>query len=150
MASSNPAIPTVFERETRIRDYCATNLDMLRPQERVIGKEFAWTYGGVRADLRTVDKDDVLRDWEFKIEADYCALGQILTYVALTRQHTKFQRRVVGVIAAFSFHPLLKQTIETMNLGIELVEIPSYLALAGMVPLDPSPKPGMPDIPKLG
>src|SRR5262249_46487919 len=88
-----------------------------------------------RADLRSVDVSDVLLEWEFKLFADALALGQILVYVALARREQKRFRRVRGVIAAFGFAEELQYAIETMNLGIELVEIPESLRWGGSAPL---------------
>jgi RecB family endonuclease NucS len=131
------ALPTLaFAHETHIRNAYSTNLSFYRPLEALIKREVSYSMAPVRADMRTVDQDDILREWEFKLTADYSALGQILTYVALARREYKFQRQVRGVIAAFQIPGLVRETIETMNLGIELVSIPYYLCAAGNVPLN--------------
>jgi hypothetical protein len=84
--------------------------------------------------MRTVDKTQLLREWEFKIHADYRALGQILTYIALARRERDFARVVRGVIAAFDFQPEVRLAIEVLNLGIELVILPPWMAAAGGIP----------------
>ena len=86
---------------------------------------------GARADMRTVDHGQTLREWEFKIEADYSSLGQALVYVALARRASNFERPVRGVVAAFSFPDHIAYANEAMNLGLELVEIPPWLRQAG-------------------
>ena len=124
-----------YEHECRIRDCFAKNLFDLRPNERLIATESVYEGTGTRVDMRTVDKFNVLREWEFKIEAGYTALGQIITYLAMARIRDNFRNRIAGVIAAFDFHPELARVIEVMNLGIELVTIPQWMARAGRVPL---------------
>jgi RecB family endonuclease NucS len=98
--------------------------------------------------MRTVDSENVLRVWEFKIVASYDGLGQILSYLALERRATDFGRRVEGVLAAFSIQPEIRTAIDVLNLGIELVEVPTKLRLAGDVPAITSYIP-VPDIPAL-
>lgn len=124
-----------YEHECRIRDCFAKSLRDLRPNERLIATESVYEGTCTRVDMRTVDKFNVLREWEFKIDAGYSALGQILTYLAMARLRDNFQSRITGVIAAFDFHPELARVIEVMNLGIELVTIPQWMARAGRVPL---------------
>ena len=85
-----------------------------------------------RADMRTVDRENVLREWEFKLYADYRALGQIIQYVALARLAENF-RVIRGVIAAFEFSPELPKVVEVANLSIELVVIPDWMRGAGGV-----------------
>jgi hypothetical protein len=99
--------------------------------------------------MRTVDSGNVLRIWEFKIAASYDGLGQILSYLALERLATAFGRRVEGVLAAFSIQPEIRTAIGVLNLGIELVELPAKLRLAGGVPAITNSTP-LPDIPTLG
>ncbi|MGF6947886.1 hypothetical protein QF028_000379 [Neobacillus sp. B4I6] len=125
-----------FEHETRIRNLYANNLNHLRANEILIGTEQWYTGTRLRVDMRTVGENGVLREWEFKIFADYDALGQIITYVAMSRLREKFERPVQGVIAAFSFHEEIPKAIEVMNLGIELVTIPRWMRLAGKIPDD--------------
>lgn len=134
-----------FEHECRIRNCFAKNLSDLRPNERLIATESVYEGTGTRVDMRTIDKFNVLREWEFKIEAGYSALGQILTYLAMARLRDNFQNRITGVIAAFDFHPELAKVIEVMNLGVELVTIPQWMARAGRVPLAPATNPRKPN-----
>jgi hypothetical protein len=124
-----------FAHECRIRDLFAESFTELRSDELVIATEHRCGATSIRADLRTVDKNNVLREWEFKIRASYEAVGQILTYVAMARQRENFARTIRGVIAAFEFQPEIKDTIEIMNLGIELVSIPRWMAKAGKIPI---------------
>ncbi|WP_344176347.1 hypothetical protein [Kribbella lupini] len=109
-----------------------------------------YTYSGsrVRADMRTVDRHDVLRLWEFKIHGNYAGLGQALTYLALAREELGFDRVVRGVLAAFDIQPEVRRAVEILNLGIELVIIPEKLRLAGGVPGIAAPV-AVPQIPQL-
>ena len=101
-------------------------------------KEVTYRESAIRADMRTVDCNGMLREWEFKIHADYQALGQILIYVAHARQEMAF-RPVQGVIAAFSFLPELRRAVDLMNLSIELLTLPAWMRAAGCVPPDSEP-----------
>lgn len=123
-----------YERETRIRDYYAAELDQNRPDERLVARENSYAGTAVRADMRTIDRRNIIRLWEFKIRASYEALGQILVYVAMARRAEGYGRPIRGVIAAFAFQPEVVYTVEGMNLGIELVTLPQVLALAGGIP----------------
>ncbi len=123
-----------FEHETRIRNYFSQNVTRLRPGERVLDTEHSYPGNRLRVDMRTIDVYNCIREWEFKISAEYSALGQILTYVALARQRYQFHRTVRGVIAAFTFMPEIVTCVEVMNLGIELVTIPSSMKYAGNIP----------------
>ena len=127
--------PEEFAHECRIRDLYSRYFFEQRSDERVIATEHRCGTANVRADLLTIDKSNTLREWEFKIRAEYKALGQILTYVALTREEKGFQRPVRGVIAAFEFQPEVKRAVEVLNLGIELIEIPAWMAKAGAIPV---------------
>lgn len=127
-----------FAHECRIRDLHSKHFFELRSDERVITTEHRCGAANVRADLLTVDKSNTLREWEFKIRADYKALGQILTYVALTREEKGFERSVRGVIAAFEFQAEVKRAVEVLNLGIELIQIPVWMAQAGGIPVTTS------------
>jgi RecB family endonuclease NucS len=124
-----------FAHECRIRDLYSQHFCELRSDEYVITTEHRCGTANVRADLLTVDKSNTLREWEFKIRAGYKALGQILTYVALTREEKGFERSVRGVIAAFEFQPEIRRAVEVLNLGIELIEIPAWMAKAGEIPI---------------
>ncbi|MGW4129851.1 hypothetical protein [Amycolatopsis japonica] len=112
----------------------AARLAEFRPQERLLKTEVGFTGSRVRADMQTVDRWNVLRIWEFKIEASYGGLGQILAYLALERQASSFQRDVRGVLAAFSIQPEIRTAVDVLNLGIELVVLPLKLRLAGGIP----------------
>jgi hypothetical protein len=130
-----PAIE--YARETKVRDAYAEGLVDERPDEILLSTEHKYvTEDGraLRGDMKTVDKYDVIRIWEFKICADYSALGQVLVYVALARGALGFQKVVRGVIAAFEFPSEVKDAIEILNLNIETVEVPAKYQLAGAVP----------------
>jgi hypothetical protein len=126
---------STFSHECRIRDFYANNLSRERADELLLDTEHSFSDGSTRADMFTVDKSDLMRIWEFKIKADYEALGQILTYVALAKQKTDFKRSIRGVIAAFEFRREIQIAIEVLNLGIEQVIIPAWMAQAGNIPL---------------
>ena len=128
----------LYVHESRIRDLYAQTLTAERPFERFVKKEVRYPQSPVRADMRTVDYNDLLREWEFKIHADYRALGQILIYVARARKELAF-RPVRGVIAAFTFLPELRHAVEIMNLNIELLTLPPWMRAAGGVPPDSDP-----------
>ncbi|RKH00487.1 hypothetical protein D7X74_38540 [Corallococcus sp. CA047B] len=123
-----------FERETKVRDLYARDIGEVRPGERVVGKECRYGESGMRVDLRTVDTSNLIREWEFKIYATYEALGQIQVYVYQALCANPGQQ-VRGVIAAFDFQLELRQTVRSLNLNIELVTIPHWMAQAGGVPL---------------
>ncbi|HYH79474.1 MAG TPA: hypothetical protein VEX86_06745 [Longimicrobium sp.] len=133
--------PLAHERQ--VRDWYAQHLQEVRPHEQLVRTEARFIDSRVRADMRTVDRDDVIREWEFKLVADYAALGQILTYVALARKQYGFERKIRGVIAAFEFSPEFLLVVEVMNLGLELLHIPHWMRNAGfaMNIADPPPIP---------
>ena len=135
----------VFARECRIRDAYAARLREFRPQERLLKTENTLVGSRVRADMRTVDSANRLRLWEFKLDVSYDGLGQILTYVALERR-SDLDRQVRGVLAGFTIQPVIRIAVEMLNLGIELVELPGMLRLAGGVPALPATP--VPDIPR--
>jgi hypothetical protein len=128
----------LYERETRVRDYYAAELDEHRPGELLIARENSYAGTAVRADMRTIDRRNIIRLWEFKIRASYEALGQILVYVAMARRAEGYDRVIRGVIAAFTFQSEIVDTVERLNLGIELVWLPPVLTLAGAVPVCPA------------
>lgn len=134
-----------FARETKIRDLYASRLTTLRPQEKLLKTEAGYESSLCRADMRTVDVNNVIREWEFKLSADYRALGQVLQYLALCRKERNFERDILAVIAAFKFTPELQTTVRVLNLGIELVVIPAWASSAGGVPI--AKKPIVPFIP---
>jgi hypothetical protein len=139
----------LLKHECRIRDFYAQQIASQRPRERVIAREYHYRGARARADLRTVDEAQVLREWEFKIRADYRALGQVLVYIAMARHEVGFNRQVRGVIAAFEVPSDLRLAIETLNLNIEFVTLPSWMAGAGEVPVtaaNPIPIPVIPII----
>lgn len=100
-----------FAKECKIRDCYIKNLHLLRPNEIYIAKEHPLHSSALRVDMQTVDINNTFRDWEFKIYADYKALGQLLTYIAYSKLESGFDQNIIGVIAAFSFQPELEQTI---------------------------------------
>jgi len=128
------AISTNFHiaRECAIRDYYASNLTALRGgQENLVGTEIVHNQSQLRADMRTVDASEVIREWEFKIIADYSALGQILVYTAALKMQYGFQRDIRGVIAALQIPAEISQAVRVGALNIELVLIPSWIYNAG-------------------
>jgi hypothetical protein len=136
-----------FAHECRVRDLYAARLVEFRPLEKLLKTENTFAGSRVRADMRTVDSGNVLRIWEFKIAASYQGLGQVLAYLAMERLETNFRRVVRGVLAAFSFQSEVRAAVDVLNLGIELVELPVKLRLAGGIPvIAGSP---VPDIPNL-
>jgi hypothetical protein len=137
----------VYAHECRIRNAFAGDFRTQRPSERVLSRETRYKATALRADLRSVDRSGLIREWEFKIDADHYVLGQILTYVAHARRELNF-RPVRGVIAAFTFSEELRMAIEVMNLNIELVLVPPWLRRGGKNPtLGSQPLP-IPSIPK--
>ena len=148
MEDLTPLAEDAFAHECRIRDIYAARLVEFRPRERLLKTENGFAGTRVRADMRTVDSRNCLYIWEFKIVASYDGLGQIQTYVALERQASRFQRSVQGVLAAFSIQPEIRTAIDVLNLGIELVELPPKLRLAGGIPVVTTFTP-VPNIPVL-
>jgi hypothetical protein len=123
-----------FAYECRIRDFYANNLSIFRPDELVSKREVCYQKSNVRADLRTINSRDVIFEWEFKIQADYSSIGQILAYVAQAKTEFRFQRIIRPIIAAFSFPEEIRLAIDVNNLGIERVLLPHYLRAGGKVP----------------
>ena len=124
-----------FASECKIRDFYSEQMPKLRPAELVVMREATFQNWPLRADLRTVDQSNVLREWEFKLRADYSSLGQILTYTALIREQLNFERDVQGVIAAFEIPEHLVKAIRINNLNIEMVVLPPWMAQAGNIPI---------------
>lgn len=140
----------LHERECRVRDYYASELAQHRPGELLIARENSYDGTAVRADMRTVDRSNVTRLWEFKISASYEALGQILVYVAMARRAEEAAGShclIRGVIAAFNFQPEVVYTVERLNLSIELVTLPPVLSHAGGIPTSAEPT-SIPEIPR--
>lgn len=140
----------LHEREGRVRDYYASELAQHRPGELLIARENSYEGTAVRADMRTIDRSNVTRLWEFKISASYEALGQILVYLAMARRAEEAAGSdclIRGVIAAFEFQPEIAYTVERLNLSIELVTLPPVLAQAGGIPTDAEPT-SLPEIPR--
>ncbi|MCH4880154.1 hypothetical protein EQV97_22605 [Pseudomonas sp. TMW22090] len=132
----------IYAHECRVRDAYADALSDYRNGEILARTEQGYEGTLLRADMRTIDKSDLIREWEFKISADYKALGQILQYVALARKAESF-RPIRGVIAAFHFSPEMIVANEVMNLNLEFVVLPSWLRRSGFViglPLQVLPK----------
>ena len=151
--TSNVPDETAYERlavayahERAIRDHYALRLSDLRPGERLLDTEHADPGSSIRSDMRTIDVDNVIRIWEFKIHGSYQGLGQVLTYVASARRAARFATPVRGVLAAFAFRPEVVAAVEMLNLGIELVVIPETLRRAGGL-LSPSGPVSAPIIP---
>jgi hypothetical protein len=138
----------LYAHECRIRNAFAKGFREQRPLEKVLSRETRYIATALRADLRSVDRSGLLREWEFKIQADHYVLGQILTYVAHARKELGF-RPVRGVIAAFTFSDDLRMAIEVMNLNIELVTVPLWMSSAGRVPHAGARPPKIPSIPQL-
>lgn len=127
----------LHERECRVRDSYAAELARHRPGEWLIARENSFDGTAVRADMRTIDRSNVTRLWEFKISASYEALGQILVYLAMARRAEEAAGNeclIRGVIAAFDFQPEVAYAVERLNLSIELVTLPPALAHAGGIP----------------
>lgn len=122
-----------YAHECKVRDVFAECLSRLRPDERLVKKEFRYSTAARRVDMRTVDRTGTLREWEFKIYADHRTLGQLLIYLAHARRELGF-RPVRGVIAAFSIPEELRLAVEVMSLSIEFVTIPAWMRAAGYVP----------------
>lgn len=137
-----------FAHECRIRNLYADRLAEFRPHEKLLRTEHSYADTRVRADMRTLDHNDVIRVWEFKIVASYEGLGQVLTYLALARKDVNFTRAIRGVLAAFEIQPEIEVANEVLNLGIELVIVPDKLRLAGGVPPLRAPQ-AVPQIPQL-
>lgn len=137
--------------ERAIRDAYAARLTDFRPTERLWRTEYTYRPSMLRADMRTVDELNRVRIWEFKIKAGFDGLGQILTYVALTRQELDFARPVLGVLAAFEIPDEICKTIEVQNLGIETVLLPDTLRFAGAAPVagEAAPVPLIPMVTEL-
>lgn len=118
--------------ECRVRDFYAEHIAKIRPKDRLVRREQRYDGSRLRADMRTVNEANILNEWEFKLYADYKALGQILQYVALARETENF-RPIRGVIAAFEFSPELVRANEILNLNLDLVIIPDWMRAAGGV-----------------
>ncbi len=122
-----------YAHECRVRDAYAHSLSTLRPDERMVKREYRYPTAPRRIDMRTVDRLGTLRDWEFKLSADHRTLGQILIYLSHARRELGF-RPIRGVIAAFEIPEELRLAVEVMSLNIEFVTIPSWMRSAGFVP----------------
>jgi hypothetical protein len=131
-----PEVPEVtYARERAIRDSYADDLQRYRPEELEVNREaLPGLQNRKRADLVTVDRQRLLRVWEFKIRATAEALGQLLVYLALCRRHYGDQRVIRAVLAAAEFDPDVTCAIEALNLGVEVVVLPPAVLNAGKVP----------------
>jgi hypothetical protein len=136
----------IYARERRIRDHFAACLKEERPGEVLLGTESSPKGLAIRADMKTVNKDNIVRIWEFKIRASYEGLGQVLTYLAMARRDDAFRRHMCGVLAAFEFQSEIVEAIRILNLGIEVVHIPAKYRLAGDNPAN-GPIAELPTIP---
>ncbi|MBA6295971.1 hypothetical protein [Colwellia sp. MB02u-9] len=126
-------IPFEHERETKIRDHYAANLDDLRPNERLIGCEVKTKKHNLSVDMQTVDHNNVLRLWEFKVVANYSAIGQLLVYIAQKKIELLGSKRVIGVIAAVDIPEFIVDAINMSDLHIELVKIPKTIINCGLI-----------------
>jgi hypothetical protein len=133
-AIPQPDGEVTYAREVAMRDAYADELSRYRPGEHVVSKEGLPGLTRRRADLFTVDRFDLLRVWEFKIRATPDALGQLLIYLWLCRNHYGGSRIIRPVLAAATFNPELPPAIEGLNLGIEIVQLPPAVLNAGDIP----------------
>jgi hypothetical protein len=153
MTSSQDPNADSLAHEVRIQKAYAERLADQRPLEKLMSHGYRFDSCGLIADMATIDKSDVMRIWEFKIDADYRSLGQIITYIAHARYEELMRwappsphKRIVGVLAAFTFQPEVLLANVVMNCGIEIVVIPPFLRNAGDVP-PAMPRPHVPNIP---
>lgn len=109
--------------ETELRDKFAAKLQYFRPNEKLLSKE-AINEFGLRTDMETVDVNNTIRIWEFKLRADYSAIGQIIVYTNLKRLESHANRQIVGVIAAVEIPEYVEKSINACGLAIEFVKIP--------------------------
>ena len=79
---NDPHMREGFAYECHIRDFYAENLKRYKLGHLVSQREVTYKTSRIRADLRTVDEHDVIYEWEFKIQADYSSIGQIMAYTA--------------------------------------------------------------------
>ena len=149
IASPSPTSQAT-EHECRVRDLYAARLQDERPNERLLDTEHSYPGTAIRSDMRTLDRANDVRVWEFEIVCSYTGLGQVLTYLAVARRAEGFERRVRGVLAAFEFQPEILLAVEALNLGLEIVHIPAKYRLAGGVPARaaPPPAPVIPSSPR--
>ncbi|MDQ3933702.1 MAG: hypothetical protein M3340_03630 [Actinomycetota bacterium] len=118
-----------------MRNAYADELQRYRPLELEVSRErLPGTADCKRADLFTVDRQGLLRVWEFKVRATGASLGQLLLYLALCRRHYNGKRVVRPVLAAAEFDPDVTFAIEALNLGIEVVVLPPAVLNAGRIP----------------
>lgn len=138
MQTSDPSI--IYARECVVRDAFADALHEYRPLELEISREsLPGLIGRKRADLFTVDRDDVLRVWEFKLRAGPDAIGQVLVYLALCRKHYGFNRVIRPVLAAAEIDNDVRYAVEALHLGIELVQLPVAVLNDGHLTYTPAP-----------
>ncbi|MCG3865810.1 MULTISPECIES: hypothetical protein [unclassified Photobacterium] len=108
-------------KELKMRDSYAKRLREFRPDERLISREGTIHGTSLRTDMITVDIKNVIRVWEFKVTADYSALGQLLVYLHLKRKETEFKKSVIGVLAVTEISEYIKEVIISSGLNIEIV-----------------------------
>ena len=65
----SPKAQRLYAHECRIRNAFARDFKEQRPLERVLSCETRYAATALRADLRSVDRTGLLREWEFKIQA---------------------------------------------------------------------------------
>lgn len=109
--------------ERQLRDKFAARLSDFRPNEKLLGCEITYRCG-LRSDMETIDKDNTVRIWEFKLNADYSAIGQLIVYMAMKRNENKGKKKIVGVLAAVEIPKFIEEAIYSSGLNIEVVSIP--------------------------
>ena len=126
-----------YAHECRIRDLYARRLSEFQPSQILIDTEYGFPNLStpLRADMRTVDENDTIRVWEFKLFGSYDGLGQALTYLSLARLELNFTKPMRGVLAAFDFQPEIVRANDVLIFGLELVMIPNQLRKAGGIPV---------------
>ncbi|WP_122046828.1 hypothetical protein [Vibrio atlanticus] len=110
-------------KEIEIRDNFASRLIEFRPDEKLISCEQPYSEVALRTDMQTIDKDNTIRIWEFKVTADYSAIGQLIVYLHLKRKETQFGSNVVGVLAATEIPSHIREAVIASGLNIELYTI---------------------------
>ena len=110
-------------KELIMRDAYANRLNEFRPDERLINCEKTIPGTSLRTDMETVDINNVIRVWEFKVIADYSGLGQLLVYLHLKRKETEFKKSIIGVLAVTEISNYIREAIISSGLNIEVVLI---------------------------
>ena len=123
-------------KETEVRNIFASHFNDLRGGgEKLIGYENKCGDSFLRSDLRSILPDGTILEWEFKLEADYSALGQVLVYMSKVKSEYNFNRKVRGVIAALCIPEKIIEAVYKNGLDIELVTIPKWVLIeTGAIP----------------